>query len=499
MKALFVKSVLMTSLSLVALAGCNNTPPVVQPTPGPSSSTQPSSNPSTTPSEGPSSNPSTAPSEGPSSTPSTTPSEEPSTTPSGSPTPTPIESDISIGEKTTFNGKVYDDTNAPLDGVTIKVRSLSAALPYEATSTSAGGSYAFNSAPAGVQLEITASKAGYATRRRVEVLKSNKQGDPNANRYDFGTDGASSTAFGVAYNALSDKPEVVSVTPGRNASGIATNTSFTLKFSEPMDQDTVEENFGVYGGTTETLSVDSAGPTVLQAFSDAQDTSPAANSLIWDESAFNISWSTDKTEVTFNFKDEQQLLSDKKSENVPDYRVSLTAGDGQIKDTSGVTRDAGDGGYFKLTDGNFEGNYKFSVVSDKSEPELASINALTDENGNPVGDEIKVEFSEPMVYYTEIGEIRGNMDGSSANQDPINPDNYFISINNAAEVNLGTGLGGSATFDTTDRTHKTVLLRNFGDPYAPGDKVKVRVSSSVVDPAGNSVDSSHDEDDDTAG
>ncbi|MEZ0370668.1 MAG: hypothetical protein ACAI44_16375, partial [Candidatus Sericytochromatia bacterium] len=36
------------------------------------------------------------------------------------------------------------------------------------------------------------------------------------------------------------------------------------------------------------------------------------------------------------------------------------------------------------------------------------------------------------------------------------------------------------------------------DVYEPGDKVNVRVSSSVVDPAGNSVDSGNDEDDDTA-
>ncbi|BCX46375.1 RHS repeat-associated core domain-containing protein [Haloferula helveola] len=33
------------------------------------------------------------------------------------------------------------------------------------------------------------SASGTTTRRRVEVLKSNKQGDPNANRYDFGSSG----------------------------------------------------------------------------------------------------------------------------------------------------------------------------------------------------------------------------------------------------------------------------------------------------------------------
>ena len=40
------------------------------------------------------------------------------------------------------------------------------------------------------EVEVASEQAapGGTTRRRVEVLKSNNQGDPNANRYDFGTD-----------------------------------------------------------------------------------------------------------------------------------------------------------------------------------------------------------------------------------------------------------------------------------------------------------------------
>ena len=36
-----------------------------------------------------------------------------------------------------------------------------------------------------VEVQAPESRPGYTTRRRVEVLKSNEQGDPNANRYDF--------------------------------------------------------------------------------------------------------------------------------------------------------------------------------------------------------------------------------------------------------------------------------------------------------------------------
>jgi hypothetical protein len=115
----------------------------------------------------------------------------------------------SVGEKTTFNGKVFDDTSAPLDGVAIAAKSLNPALPYSATTTTAGGSYAFNNAPVGVEVQITASKAGYTTRAMTGVLKANKAGDPSVNRFDFGSDGSPSQ-FQQA-PGLSDRPNNLTV------------------------------------------------------------------------------------------------------------------------------------------------------------------------------------------------------------------------------------------------------------------------------------------------
>lgn len=107
----------------------------------------------------------------------------------GVPTPLPAAtSDISVIEKSTFNGKLFDDLGLPLEGATVRVRSLNTSVPYEAQTTTVGGTFAFNNVPSGVQIEIITSKPGFATRKRVEVIKSNKQGDPNANRYDFGAD-----------------------------------------------------------------------------------------------------------------------------------------------------------------------------------------------------------------------------------------------------------------------------------------------------------------------
>ncbi len=486
MTKMLTRSVLMTTLSLTVLAGCGTPNNLSSPQPSSTVSAQPSGQPSNQPSTQPSSQPSTQPS----ANPSTQPSGEPSTDPNDS-TPSAGPSDVSVGEKTTFNGKVYDDTNAPLDGVTVKAKSLSSSVSYEETTTTAGGAYAFNNAPAGIQMEIVASKDGFTTRRRVEVLKSNKDGNPDANRYDFGTDGPATTTFGVEYNGLSDKPEIIAITPARNGSGIQPNTTFVMKFSEPMDRATVINNFGVYGGTTETLSVDTVAPTIIQGFSDAFDVTPAANSLVWDKSAFTASWGADDTELTMTFKAEQRLPTDKESDKVPDYRISMLVQDGQIKDKNGTTRAAADGGYFKTTDGNFEGNSRFSIQRDQLAPGLDSIQALTGENGNILGDEIKVVYSEPMVYYIVPGQIRGNMNGADPTKDALSPANYFISVNGGVEQSLAV-LGGVAQFDT-EATHKTVNLRMFGNLYSPGDQIKLRVATTVVDPAGNSLDSSQDD------
>ena len=58
------------------------------------------------------------------------------------------------------------------------------------------------------EVEVTSAETrpGYTTRRRVEVLKSNDQGDPNANRYDFGTD-ASADVSVEQESAVSGDPD----------------------------------------------------------------------------------------------------------------------------------------------------------------------------------------------------------------------------------------------------------------------------------------------------
>lgn len=376
------------------------------------------------------------------------------------------QQDISVVEKTTFNGKVFDDTHAPLDGVKVSVKSLSNEISYSSETLSVGGTYAFNNAPAGIQLEIRAEKTGYTTRRRVEVLKSNKEGDPNANRYDFGTDGAS-TAFGVLYNALSDQPEVIQISPGRNAAAIAPSTSFTLTFSEPMDRKTVEDNFELRAYTDEKLTVDTGSAAVTLAGS--QQINSVAGTRVWDKSAFAINWNRDDTAVTFSFLSDKKLPTDKDSDKVPDYQISLERQDKNIKDKSGITRSSQ---YFKLTEGNFERSAKFSVDRDETAPGVLDLTAFTAENSGTGsnGDAIKLRFSEPMVYYTLGPTIAGGMGGNisqaaAANNAVSGPEaaqNYTLTVNRNGTLiynqALWSTLGGRVVFDSNDPTHRTVLL-----------------------------------------
>ncbi len=381
-------------------------------------------------------------------------------------------------ERTTFNGKVYDDTNAPLDGVTVTAKSLNTSVAYEVSTTTAGGTYAFNNAPAGVQIEITASRNGYTTRRRVEVLKSNKEGDPDANRYDFGTASSESSGFGTEFNALSDKPEVTMVTPGRNASGINPATSFVLKFSEPMDRQTVTDAFEIraFGGQGfnvtapqqfgEQLTVDDEITFNSGTASDGQLI--FAGDKVWDKAAFNASWNSDDTEVTMTFKEERALPTDTESENVPDYSVSFEGGEAGIKDKSGITRDEK---HFKLTEGRFENYYKFSINTDEVKPSVNSVTVIDGQNsGSDTGDTIKVQFSERMIHRTLSASVAGGMNGQPTEAAGANNNisstsaaaNYRVTVTRGGQTIMNqadwSSLGGGAVFDSNDATNKTVLL-----------------------------------------
>jgi hypothetical protein len=101
-------------------------------------------------------------------------------------------------------------------------------------------------------------------------------------------------------------------------------TSFVLLFSEPMDKDTVEDNFTIRSFDSTVIALD--GGTI------SGNTATPNNSDIWDQGGYDVDWNSDDTEVTFTFS-ERQLPSDGDSE---DFLVSF---DGQANDPAGWRAD----------------------------------------------------------------------------------------------------------------------------------------------------------------
>ncbi len=457
------------------------------------------------------------------------------------PTPTPFRRcNCEDLELNSFYGKIYDDSFSPLSGVTVEVYSNSQTFNYyDKTEGDVYGQYAFKNVPSSISLTIKASKPGYSERRRVEVVKSRPQGI-EGNRFDFGTDGGAAT-FSAAYNALSDKPEVVMVTPARNGSGVAFNTSFVLKFSEPMDKQTVENNFMIFAFNNRKLTVDAdnlrvagGANTVIGKDLVATNFLPGNSTPIWGKAAFNISWNSDDSEATFSFKEGKQLPTDKDSNLVPNYNVAFRAfsgGDRVLTDKSGISRSDR---HFKLTDGDFEESYKFSIKIDEVKPTLTHI---TPDPQSPRGAGFILHYSEPMLLETLGVNIAGGMSDSltAFRQAPagypgaINctsakaAENYLLLVKDALGQTRFEGswaqLGGRVEYLSRDASRKSVRLtlpafagaatdpdvqtrlaqllssgQTLSEGVIPslfeiGERLTFRVEADVMDPAGNTVDS----------
>ena len=124
------------------------------------------------------------------------------------------------------------------------------------------------------------------------------------------------------------------------------------------------------------LTVD--GGSTTNTFTGSGEVSLVTGDLIWDKNAFDVSWNSDDTEVTFTFKEERILPVDKDVNLVPDYQVAFAVnGNRLIKDKSGISRSKE---HFKLTDGPLEESFKFAMQTDEKDPGVSSVTAQTDEN-----------------------------------------------------------------------------------------------------------------------
>lgn len=275
-----------------------------------------------------------------------TPVPVPTAMPTQAPLPTPTppgNTDVSVRQTTTLNGRVYNSNHQLMENVLVKARSLNDSVPFEASTETVGGIFALNHVPAGLTLEISISKTGYNPRRRVEVLKSNHTGDPNANRFDFGNDG-NDTTYGAGYLALNDLPEIIATVPGRNAARVGTLTDIVLTFRQPMERASVEDNLLIR------RLVDSGEP--IKAFV---------------PSDFTVSWNAEDTQITLKLKADREFAVN------TNYRVGFQPGS-RIIATSGITRSDA---FFQLVDGDNEAELAFGTDRFAT-PKPFEVKALSD-------------------------------------------------------------------------------------------------------------------------
>lgn len=172
-----------------------------------------------------------------------------------------------IKDLATFNGKVYDKNGFPLNDIKVSAKSIDPNVKWEGQEQlTQSGSYVFRNAPVGVKLEILAKKQNWTTRTRIEVLKSNLTGDPQANIFDFGKGGDNTDPNNFYY--LQDEPEVMllkingivanynpnqdkksDLAPENYSADIrgisASNVLIELNFSEAVIRDDVENYFRI--------------------------------------------------------------------------------------------------------------------------------------------------------------------------------------------------------------------------------------------------------------
>lgn len=444
----------------------------------------------------------------------------------------PISSDLDaiawLSGGDNLSGKIYTDQHQLLENVKIEIRHIKNFLPFFDETYTKTGNYEFPCNPSGIVLEIKATKPGFTTRIRHEVLTGNKHGDPNSNRHDFGTDNDPLTEnFSASYNALSDKPEVTFALPNRNQKRVSANTDFVLTFSEPMNRQAVEDNFTIRAFTPRKLSVDSSNnPATLQA-SEPQprplpfglepnpNLLPNYNNLtqfqtgtsIYDSSAFEISWNADDTQVTFAFKPGKALPTDRDPARLPIYALafdSLYNHQRGISDKTGVTRTEK---HFKLTDGDFEEALIFEVQPDQIPPRLLKMERV-DVPARILA--FRLTFSEPMLLRTHTLMIAGGM-GDTLNSclqaaagypkaKKCHPAqvaaNYMVTVKSSQGQIKFHGLwsewGGEAQYDFRDPSFKTVVLSTSQLPFiqAAGDQYSLEVAASLRDPAGKPMDPS---------
>lgn len=472
----FTPMVLSGAFSLALLTGCPNAgtqPPVI------AASGEPTSAPSAAPST-PATSASTDPGQGGATA-------APSMTPSSSPL-----------SATTIRGKVYDENDAAVSGAKVSVKSLNPSNPFESTVDVVAGSYVVNDVPAGVQLQIVATKDKWTSRTRVETLLPLTSAQANIVNFG-GTDNAD--AEGGAY-FLSKYPEVASASGTYDGSKL----TYVIKLSEALDEDNrrrFEDALTIQGNP------DASGLISIRRNS----------AFMVDRVLPKATWDAAGTTLTFEFGVPLRASQNDKTK----YTLTLVRGaDGtDIKDTDnnilGMGLMSGEQyrEAFKLGspvaaaagstaaqrwEAAHTGSASFDVEKDDTAPKLESVKAAG------INDNYRFEltFNEPMVAYPEASAF-------AAATTVLSNYSFVFSKTAVTDVDMSVALGtpvsdaatglaamnaksrfnfaaGTVTFDPSNpRTVFVTVARTLVPTEAKYFKVRVE---NAADPAGNTISTS---------
>lgn len=146
--------------------------------------------------------------------------------PASTPSPSPIGY---TGRQVVVSGYVYDQRGAAIGGATVVARSLDAAAPYYREVRTDAGSFVLNGVPEGVNVELTAMRAGWTTRRRVVAFQG------QATRRHEVRFGAPDAEGDGAAHFLAPYPEIVRTEPADGDVGVdARGGTWALHLSEPL-------------------------------------------------------------------------------------------------------------------------------------------------------------------------------------------------------------------------------------------------------------------------
>ncbi len=114
-------------------------------------------------------------------------------------------------DRAVVSGQVYDIGGNAMDGVSVTLSSLLAAVPYTATVQTSGGAYVVNDVPTGVPIEIRVEHASYHARARADVFFAGEAGR-KANVVNFGGDPTLEDPYAPQYALAPVPPESITRT-----------------------------------------------------------------------------------------------------------------------------------------------------------------------------------------------------------------------------------------------------------------------------------------------